>query len=380
MNVKKIIFVLTMCVVASGCGTNNPTGGTFQFTASGEVLALNGYAFPPTAGQTAFVDGWEVQFSKLLVTIDHITLSENPDLSPTDQSQTGKKVAQLNGPWAIDLHQGGPLPGKGGGDEEAYPIATLNKQNLNGNAPFDETVRYAFSFDVVPATASATFLQMDANDTDYADMVQNGWTVLYIGTATWNGGSSCTSTNPSFDFTQLPPTVSFRFGFASPTTYINCQNPDNDPAKGLGNEEHERGIQVKANQTVVAQVTIHTDHTFWESFVHDSPAHFDQLAALASGTQGNYNVTLDSTLGVDYEAFMFGANPLPWRSCLSTYTPPNNNLQMGFDSLDVPYDPSGDPAHYMRDYHDYMTYDQSTQGHLNADGLCFVSRNYPSPP
>ncbi len=382
MNAKKIIFVLTMCVVASGCGTNNPTGGTFQFTASGEVLALNGYAFPPTAGQTAFVDGWEVQFSKLLVTIDHITLSENPDLSPTDQSQTGKNIAQLNGPWAIDLHQGGPLPGKGGGDEEAYPIATLNKQNLNGNAPFDETVRYAFSFDVVPATASATFLQMDANDTDYADMVQNGWTVLYIGTATWNGGSSCTSTNPSFDFTKLPTPVNFRFGFKSPTTYINCQNPDNDPAKGLGNEEHERGIQTKANQTVVAQVTIHTDHPFWESFVHDSPAHFDQLAALATGTPGNYSVTLNDTDNVNYQAFTFETNPLPWRSCLSTYTPPNNFPQMDFVSANVPYvpRPSCDPAHDMCDYHDYMTYDQSTQGHLNADGLCFVSRNYPSPP
>ena len=39
-----------------------------------------------------------------------------------------------------------------------------------------------------------------------------------------------------------------------------------------------------------------------------------------------------------------------------------------------------DPATSMRDYADYMTYDQSTQGHLNSDGLCFVSRHYPSPP
>ena len=34
----------------------------------------------------------------------------------------------------------------------------------------------------------------------------------------------------------------------------------------------------------------------------------------------------------------------------------------------------------LRDYRDFMTYDQSTQGHLNSDGLCFVKRNYPSPP
>jgi hypothetical protein len=103
-------------------------------------------------------------------------------------------------------------------------------------------------------------------------------------------------------------------------------------------------------------------------------------AALATpDAQGNYNVTLDNTVGANYTAFKLGADPLPWRSCLSSYTPPNNP-QMGFDSLSVPYNPSGDPARSMRDYADYMTYNQSTQGHLNSDGLCFVERHYPSPP
>ena len=37
------------------------------------------------------------------------------------------------------------------------------------------------------------------------------------------------------------------------------------------------------------------------------------------------------------------------------------------------------PSTSMRDLRDYMTYNQSTQGHLNSDGLCFVKRNYPSP-
>jgi len=376
---RAFLAALMFCVAAAGCGGNS-NGGTIQFSASGEVLALGGYAFPPaSANNAAFVDGWELKFTKLLVTVDHITLSENPDLSRTDESQTGKKVAQLDGPWAIDLHKGGSLTGKGGADEQACPIAKLSTQNLNGNQSFDPTARYAFGFDLVPASASATFLQLDASDADYAAMVQNGWTVLYVGTATWKG-STCTSTNSTFDFTKLPAVVNFRFGFKSPTTYINCQNPDNDPAKALGDEEHQRGVQVAANQTVVAQVTIHTDHPFWESFTHDTPAHFDQLAALAvKDAQGNYNLTLDNTVGVNYTAFTFGANPLPWRSCLSTYTPPNNNPQMGFDSLTIPYSPTGDPATSMHDYHDYMTYEQSTQGHLNSDGLCFVKRNYTSP-
>jgi hypothetical protein len=374
-------------LLATACGapTSGPdggaTGGSIQFTASGEVLALGGYAFPPaTAGDPAFVDGWEVTFTKVLATIDHITLSENPDTSPSDQSQIGSLVAQVDGPWAIDLHKGGALVGKGGTDEQAYPLATLDNQNKNGGKPFDPTVRYAFGFDLVPASATATRLQLDAADPDYAEMVQNGWTVLYVGTAKWKGGAACSSTDSSFDFTKLPQTVNFHLGFKSPTTYVNCMNPDNDPAKGVGGEEHQRGVQVKQNQTVVAQVTVHTDHPFWESFTHDTPPHFDQMAALAQTDGGVSTFTMSNAVGVNYTAFSFGNLPLPWRACLSTYSPPNTNPQMGFDSLTIPYNPSGSAASAMRDYADYLVYNQSTQGHLNSDGLCFVQRHYPSPP
>ena len=370
------------------CGSSDSNGPKIQLAASGEVLALGGYAYPPaSADAVAFADGWEIHFTKFLTTIDKITLSTNPDTSPTDQSQVGRKVAELDGPWAIDLHQGGPLPGKGGTGEQAFPIAVLDNQNLNGGQAFDPTVRYAFGFDLVPATAAAKFLQMQSNDPDYQDMINNGWVVLYVGTATWKGDApgapACTSSDSTntFDFTKLPRVVNFRLGFKTPTTYINCQNPDNDPAKGIGGEDHERGVQVKANDTVIAQVTVHTDHPFWESIVHDSPAHFDQLAALATmDASGNFNVTMQQTVGVDYTAFKFGSLPLPWRACAAGYTVPNQNPQMGFDSQTIPHNPVGDPATSMRDYFDYMYYNQSTQGHLNSDGLCFVQRHYPSPP
>jgi hypothetical protein len=384
-----ITALVTLSVLAlASCGSSSSNGSKIQFSASGEVLALGGYAYPPAnSGDVAFVDGWEVHFTKFLTTIDKIKLWANPDLSPTDQSQVGTLVAELDGPWAIDLHKGGPLLGKGGAGEQAFPIAVLDNQNKNGGGSFDPTVRYAFGFDLVPATSSAQLLQLQSNDPDYQDMIANGYVVLYIGTATWRGngtGPACTQTGP-FDFTQLPAVVNFRLAFKSPTSYINCQNPDNDPAKALGTEEHERGIQVQANNTVVAQVTVHTDHPFWESFVHDSPAHFDQLAALATkDANGNFNVTMTETLGVDYTAFTFnapsGLQPLPWRACLAGYTTPNNNPQMGFDSLTIPHNPAGNPATSMRDYRDYMYYNQSTQGHLNSDGLCFVQRHYPSPP
>jgi hypothetical protein len=373
------------------CGGSSSNGGKIQFTASGEVLALGGYGFPPASGAVAFVDGWEIRFTKFLTTIDKIKLYTNPDSSPTDQSQVGSLVAEVDGPWAIDLHKGGPLVGKGGTDEKAYPIAVLDNQNKNGANSFDPATRYAFGFDLIPATASATFLQLQSNDPDYQDMITNGYVVLYVGTATWlgngTGGAACTSPpGSSFDFTTLPQVVNFKLGFKTPTTYLNCQNPDNDPALGIGGEDHQRGIQVQANNTVVAQVTVHTDHPFWESFVHDSPAHFDQLAALATkDASGNYNVTMQATLGVDYTHFKFGSADLAWRSCVPTggqgqYNFPNQNPYMGFVSGNIPHNPSGDPTTSIRDYNDYMYYNQSTQGHLNSDGLCFVQRHYPSHP
>jgi hypothetical protein len=365
-------------------GACNGGPGTVLFTASGEVLALGGYAFPPaTTGAAAFVDGWEVQFTKFFAVFDKVTLSTNPDTSPTDQSQTGAVVAEIDGPWAIDLHKGGSLPGKGGTGEQAYPIQAICNQNKNGGAAFDPTARYAFGFSSVPATSAAQLIQIDANDPDWLAMVANQWNVLYVGTATWKGtagGNTCTNTGSNYTF-NLPSPVNFKFGFATPTTYFNCQNPDNDPAMGLNGEDHQRGVTVRANAQTVAQVTFHTDHPFWESFTHDTPAHFDQLAALATkDANGNYNVTLDMTKGVNYTAFKDqNGQPMPWHACAPGYAPPNSNPQMGFDSLSIPYNPAGTPDKVMRDYWDYMRYDQSTQGHLNSDGLCFVQRHYPSP-
>ena len=109
-----------------------PGPGGILFAASGEVLALTGYPFPPAnAGDPAFVDGWDVHFTRLLVTVDNITLSNGPNVTPGDQSCTEPTVAKVDGPWAVDLAHSDPsyLPGKGGAGEEAVPIAALSNQN-----------------------------------------------------------------------------------------------------------------------------------------------------------------------------------------------------------------------------------------------------------
>ncbi len=362
---------------------SDPGGGGVLFAASGEVLALSGYPFPPASmDDPAFVDGWEVKFDRLLVTVDKIRLSSAPDTAPGDQSQTGAIVAEVDGPWAIDLSKDDPsyLPGKGGAGERAAPIAALTTQNKNGDAAFPtDGTRLAFGFDTIEATAEALNVNLGpAGLADYQQMVTDKCVVLYVGTATFKG-QTCTPADPEFD--RLPKSVDFHLCFKSPTSYLNCQNPDNDPASPFPNEEHQRGIAFKTNASVVAQMTIHTDHPFWENTLHDQPAHFDQFAARAVGANAaTPTVTLEMTKGVDFTAFTDAlGNKLPWRSCLATYTPPGTG-QMFFNPETVPTEPpSGDPAKGLRDYYDFSTYDQSTQGHLNSDGLCFVGRAYPSP-
>ncbi len=91
-------------------------------------------------------------------------------------------------------------------------------------------------------------------------------------------------------------------------------------------------------------------------------------------------ITLDEFRGYGFRPFVDAlGQQVPWRSCLATYTPPGTGA-MAFDTLTIPVNPSGDPNFVMRDFNDYTLYNHSTFGHLNSDGLAFVSRNYASPP
>lgn len=361
----------------------DPGPGGILFAASGELLALTGYAFPPASpNDLAFVDGWEVKFSRLLVTIDNLTLSDNPDLMPGDESKTGGAVAQLAGPWAVDLARSDPtyLPGKGSPGEQAVPIAAVSKTK-SGAALSTDGTRYAFGFDLGLATPTAYNVNLDTGaSADYREMVSAGCAVLYAGTATFKAsGSTFTGCDVHPDW---PKVVDFRFCFKDPATYVNCQNPDNQ-GEAFPDEEAQRGIALKTNQSVIAQVTVHTDHPFWDSVLHDAPLHFDQYAARVVGQEaGTPLATLDITQGVDHTDYTDAlGNHLQWRYCVEPPTDVHPELTgpMSFDTQSVPHAVNGNPSTGLRDFYDFATYNASTEGHLNSDGLCFVKRNYPSP-
>jgi hypothetical protein len=357
----------------------NPGKGGVLITASGEDFARSGFPYPPASpGDAIFYDGWEVTFDRLVTTIGNVTFSANPDKNPGDQSQTDGVVATpQGGPWAVDLHRDGPqnIPGKSPG-ERAVPLVAISSEQY----PFlTNGTRYAFAYDVVTATAQAFNVNLDAAAVaDYREMVQNGCAALYVGTATFKGAAACNTGR-----THWPTTVRFRFCFKTPTTYINCQNPDN-MGTPFPNEEAQRGIAFDSNAAVIAQITFHAEHPFWDSVLHDSPAHFDQYAARALGQDsGMPTVTLEHTKGVDFTAYRDGENnSIQWRYC--TEPPidvhPKFTGPMSFDRQSVPLATNDDPRTGLRDYYDFSQYLQSTEGHLNADGLCFVRRNYDSPP
>jgi hypothetical protein len=395
------------------CAPSDPGANAIYVTASGETLALFGFRFPPLdpSTDTWMVDGWNFTLDAYITVLSAITLWDDPDLAPTDQSRHGPVVAQLNGPFVVDLHKGGTILGQGGGGEEATPIGVFT-QMANGQA-FDPTLTYGFGFSTIAAPADYDAYNVNLTPDEnayYAYMVQNGYSVLYVGTATWNGdqvnagvGGICVQTAvvPPYNFGdsdagaveggageggtgRYPQTMSFMLGFSTPTNYVNCENGTEFLGlPGLDGEEHPRGIQVQTNASVPAQVTIHMDHPFWESFAENSPVHWDQIAAQYVGAPRPLVAHTEDLMGVDFTAFADGAgNPLPWRYCngsAGTYSPGSGG-QMHFDPLDVPVDIGGkDPTKGLRDYFDYIRYTQSTQGHLNSQGLCFIDRQYPSP-
>lgn len=379
---SKIWALLALSGALAGCETVGDEAGAadtgrVRIAISGEDIATDGIAFPE-GSEVTIVDGWQLELEHVLVTVGNVTLSDNPDLAPSDQSRTGSVVARADGPWAVDLHVAGTIPGAGG-EGVATPLGWLERLS-DGNA-FASDERYAFGYDVVAASNDAQLVNFTADDdaaAAYAEMVEAGATVMYIGSATFEG-EGCTSADDSYDFTKIPKKVRFRLAFRTPTSFSNCQNQDNQ-GDAFPDEEYQRGIAVPRNADALAQITLHLEHFLFSATVHDPSLRFDQLAARLVGKPEDSVVTLDDLAGVDPTAFTDAAgDALPARSCDGSALPAGRQLR--FETGSVPVDPGAKPNVALRDYRDFIQYVQSTQGHLNGgEGLCFVERHYPSPP
>jgi len=366
-------------VGGGGVGGGGPAGsGTIAVQVSGEELGTDGFLFPD-GSEVALADGWELKFEHVFWTVGKVTIAENPDKDPSDQSVTGDVVAEEVGPWAIDLAKDGAAPGAGG-EGTATPLFKLDKQNKNGDAPFAADQRYALSHSNVAASADATKVNFDgdaAAEAAYDDAIAGGCALLMVGTATFKG-TTCETSDDAYDFDAIPTTISFSFCYDTPTNYVNCQNESNE-GEAFPDEEFQRGVPILSNTESLAQLTMHLDHFVYSDVEHEPLIYFDQFAAALVGQPAGTVLTLDLLNGVDPTAMTDGAgDPLPWRSCDGSALPAG--AQRAFETGSIPVGPGEDPATGFRDYVDYTKYTQSSQGHLNGgEGLCYTDRQYPSP-
>ncbi len=332
--------------------------GTLEITVSAESLGANGYAFPPAAGQeVAFVDGWAVNFERILVCIDKIRLSEAPDRDPGDPSVLGETLALREGPFVVDLAKPGDALDRGGAGRVAIRLPI---DDLTGI--FEADQRYAFSFDLVAPTADAVFVNVEPDDQAVTRMIEGEARALLSGRADL-AGTDCTSSDPAYDFSSLPSSVAFEFEFSGNVHSRNCQNPDNTGG-ALEGEESQRGIQLLSRGTTTAQITVHTDHLFWPATSHENLPLFNHFAAHARETENGHLVTMAELEQVSLPAITDAqGTPLPWRSCVdeALYHLPSQPTQMTFDSGSVA----------LSNLAEFVGFNASTMGHLNADGLCY---------
>jgi hypothetical protein len=356
-SVSALSFVLFLASCSSS--GSSVTAGEIEITASGEALATEGFAFPPTPGQeTSFIDGWSVQLDHFYVSFGDITISEGPNSNPADQAVTGPAVARLDTQFVVDLHKQGPLPGKAEGDK-AWPVAKIMNQNLAANKVFDSAKTYAFNYATTPLTATASRIGIDAvSESDLSEMITKGYSVLYVGTASFKG-TDCTPSNDA-SVNALPKSVAFRFGFKTKAKHVNCANPD------LGAGE-QRGLAIKQNGPTVAQITYHADHPFWNAIEEDAPLRFDAMAFYA-GVKGKGTAAAPLTLE-DLEGAAYApvgtteAITLTERTCKPA-APPSTKSALVLD-------PKG---RSIKDLAAFMSTLQAPQAHLNADGLCALQQ------
>lgn len=347
----------------SDADTAAKSSGSFRITVSGESLALNGYAFPPLAGQEVFfADGWELEFDRAMVVIDRVQLSERPDLAPGDQSRTGDVVAELGGgPWAVDVASAGAgsVAGKENGSR-AWPLGEISERS--DGSPFDAAERYALGYAFASADKAVSLLGIDAEDPLWGTMVQQGYSHYFVGVARRKADVLKCSTTGEYDFSQLPKEVRFELGFHLPVASLNCQNPELT-GKPFEGEESQRGVQPRGGQRTDVQLTIHTDHLFWNTTLHDATPLFNHWAARAVERQSRAVVTMQELEGAPLSPVVDQqGKALGWMSCEASWQVPTTPSTFSMDPGSLS----------LQDMAALISFNASTLGHLNQDGLCYV--------
>jgi hypothetical protein len=367
--------------------TSPNTPLSIEVTISGETLGENGLPFTPVnVGDPQFVDGWSVTFEKYIVVIGNVRLSPGAT-QYTSQQQLNPVVATKPGPYVIDVHQlaTNGFNGFVGADGEEPAGGIFKWDTQDDGTAFDPSTLYAFSYDTVPAQYPATQVNFTEDDLAiYDTMVANHWDKYIEARANFvaTGKYPDAATEAKFealaggvydgsggDYTT-PPEVHFVFGWNDATSSINCINPfngDMDEAN-LAN----RGVQPNTNGATVAQVTIHTDHVFWDKLKQEgTPLRMDYIAAWAGSDTNTTPLDLGTLADKPLATTFADGSPLPDRA------PYLNNPAGTFTSdqtnpSQVTLDLNGVTASDISGLSAFMAFSAQSQTHLNANGLCYI--------
>ena len=352
--------------------------GSIEVTISGETLGENGLPFQPVnAGDPVFVDGWNLTFQKFIVVVGNVRLGPNATQSSV-WNQVSAPVATKAGPYVVDVHRlvKNGTNGFIGSDGESPAGALFKWDAQDSGQPFDTGTRYSFTYDVVPAKFPATQVNLAADEFPiYDQMVAHGWTKYLEATATYAGTGTFADAAIQAKFAAMPKTVHFTFGWNDAASYVNCVNADFGDGEDLAN----RGVQTNTNGAVVAQITLHVDHLFWDKLLQEgTPLRFDPIAAWAPADTSTAPLSLNTLATKPLATTFSDGTPLPDRA-------PVQNVPGGYTSdqtnpNQVTLDLNGVPSANIKGLANFMAFGAQSQMHLNADGLCFVTGQHASDP
>lgn len=233
----------------AACSDGDPTGsggeGTAAFTTWGEEYIEQEIPEDPGDG-TGFVDGWTVRFSKFLVSIGGIVVS----------NQAGES--------------GGTHPGSKLFDNTVPGVKSVVEFPGIAARAWDRV-----SYEIAPVT-DETELDASASEDDETLMLDGGYSLFASGTATKDGVEK-----------------TFAWGFTTATLYDECSSEQD------GREQE--GLVVKNNARTTAELTTHGDHFFYDRLQASPDAtvptslRFDALAA--ADEDGDGEVTLEELDG-----------------------------------------------------------------------------------
>jgi len=287
---------LMLALLGLGACADNGTSygsGEVRIAISGEEASRSGYPVGSGDDVIEFADGWTLEMRKVLVSIESFEL----------RAADGDDAAVDADPVIADLHLGEP---------ELWRFEGVPARRWD---------RVGYRYAPPPSNVRAA---NDVSDEDIERMADEGYSLLVEAV-----------------LTKGDREVELSYGFAIEVEHSQCVN---------GQDETD-GLVVPTNATVDAQITVHLDHLFFDTYAsEDARLRFDPMAAVAMP---------GATLTIDDLAAQPNLSDL---------------LDENGDPLDLAYDPGSTFDPVPEDLREYVTSAATTTGHFNGEGHCKYTR------